>query len=34
MKLYDIKLQKITGEMTTMSDYKEQVILVVNTACL
>lgn len=34
MKLYDIKLQKITGEMTTMSDYKGQVILVVNTACL
>lgn len=34
MKLSDIELKKINGEKTTMSEYKGQVILVVNTACL
>ena len=34
MNLYNIELKKINGEMTTMSPFKGQVILVVNTACL
>ena len=34
MKLYDIELKKITGEMTTMGEYKGDVVLIVNTACL
>lgn len=34
MKLYDIELEKIDGKKTTMAEYKGDVILVINTACL
>lgn len=34
MKLYDIALTTIDGEKTHMAQFKDQVLLVVNTACL
>ena len=32
MNIYDIEYQKMSGEVTTLSEYKGKVILIVNTA--
>lgn len=34
MKLQHIELTRINGKKESMMDYKDQVLLVVNTACL
>ena len=32
MSLYNIEIQKVNGEKTTLEDYKDSVLLIVNTA--